>query len=421
MTRRSRTRSVADPAALPAPPPIVEGLELGSAAVQRPMEWYLPGALPSGSLCLLEGRKSSGKSTIAAAIVACVQGGPVIPGWTGPRDGRAIWAGGEEQWECEILPRIAAAGGDPGAVYRIRLRDGRGQPRRCVLPDDCVILQDAIREAGARVLILDPYISLCHPSLDMRIEQQARIYLETLAGCLAASACLGVCIRHIRKGTSGDARDAGLGSVGVGNTARSVIRCDEHPHLRDHYTMCVVALNGGRRLPTQVYRIPELPTGGVRIEWVGACDLDADAIAEGRGSEADRGEWHDADRILYSLIGDGRCAVAELRKEALVAGVSERMLRRAGERLRVTKHRISHANTGWWEWGTPAAGWPPGLAETGGNGQGAQGAASPRVPPELFETTVSNGFEGAHVGAGPLGPLPAPRRRRRKGGETSGT
>jgi hypothetical protein len=417
MTRRSRTRSVAGPAQLPGPPPLVEGVEWGSSAVPRKTEWYWPGALPAGSLCLLEGRKSTGKSTVAAAIAACVTCGPVIPGWTGPRDGRVLWQAGEEAWDSVVIPRLIAAGADLQRVGRLQLRDSRGQLRRCVLPDDIVYLQDAIREGGVRVLVLDPYISLAHPSLDMRVEQQARVYLEGLAQTLAECDCLGLLIRHLRKGCGGDAREAGLGSVAISNVARSLLRTDEHPHQPGDHVLSVIACNYGRRMATQVYRLRDSSGSYPRVDWIGCCDLDSDTIAEGRGSEADRGEWSDADRILVALIGDGRCPVADLRKEALIAGVSERMLRRAGERLRVVKYRISHANTGWWEWGTPRAGWPPGLSVNHENGQGAQEALPAHAPPSEGLDAMSSAPGGAHADTGLLGLLQKSKRKPKKGAD----
>jgi AAA domain len=371
---RKRTRRGSATAALPVPPPLVEGVEWGSATVPRPTEWYWPGAIPAGSLVLSEGRKSTGKSTVAAAIAACVTGGPAIPGWTGPRDGRVLWQGGEESWESVIIPRLVAAGADLGRVGRLQLRDQRGALRRCVLPDDLCLLGDAIREGQVRLIVLDPYISLAHPSLDMRVEQQARLYLESLSQTLADCACVGLLIRHIRKGTGGDSREAGLGSVAISNVARSLMRCDEHPHQPGDHVLSVIACNYGKKMATQIYRLRDSVGSFPKIEWVGQCDLDSDSIAEGRGSEAERDEWGEADHLLVSSIGDRWIAVAELLKEADGAGISPRMLRRAKARLRVQTRRVQHANQGWWEWGAPKNGWPSALlaSDLHGGGGGAR-------------------------------------------------
>lgn len=348
----------ADVAAIPAPPPKIDGVEWACATKAVPTEWYWPGAIPAGSLVLLEGRKSTGKSTVAAAVVASCTGGPVIPGWTGPRDGRVVWAGSEESWESVVVPRLSAAKARLGSVARIHCRDGRGERRRMVLPDDLCILADVLREGRVKLLVLDPYISLAHPSLDMRVEQQARMYLESLADTLSSVGCVGLLVRHIRKGTGGDSREAGLGSVAISNVARSLLRCDEHPHQHGDHVMSVIACNYGKKLATQVYRLESSSDGFPKVTWCGCSDLDSDSIAEGRGSEAERDEWAEADRLLTHSIGDRWIAVAEIMKESDAAGVSPRMLRRAKARLRVPSRRVQHANQGWWEWGPPANGWP---------------------------------------------------------------
>lgn len=359
-TRKNRRRDAAA-AVMPVPPPDIDGVEWACSARAVPTDWYWPGAVPAGSLILLEGRKSTGKSTVAAAIVACLTGGPMIPGWTGPRDGRVIWSGSEESWESVIVPRLTAARADLSRIGRVHCRDGRGEPRRMVLPDDLCVLSDAIRDGGVRLLVLDPYISLAHPSLDMRVEQQARLYLESLADTLSRLGCVGLLIRHIRKGTGGDSREAGLGSVAISNVARSLMRCDEHPHQPGDNVLSVIACNYGRKLPTQVYRLTGSGGSFPQIEWCGCCQLDSDSIAEGRGSEAERDEWAEADRLLAHSIGDRWIAVGEILKEADAAGLSPRMLRRAKARLRVPSRRMQHANQGWWEWGPPSSGWPENL------------------------------------------------------------
>lgn len=361
----NRTRRRRSTAAMPEPQSAIDGLSWASDAAAEPTDWYWPGAIPSGSLVLLEGRKSTGKSTVAASIAACVTGGPVVPGWSGPRNGRVVWAGSEESWESVIVPRLKAAQADLSRVGRVSLLDSKLMPRKMVLPDDLFLLADILRNGSVRVLILDPYISLAHPGLDMRVEQQARLYLESLADTLAQNDCVGLLIRHIRKGTSGDTREAGLGSVAISNVARSLLRCDEHPHQSGDNVLSVIACNYGRKMSTQIYRFRSDGEPFPRVEWCGVADIDSDAIAEGRGSEAERDEWAEADRLLAHCIGSGWVSVGDVMREAESAGLSPRMLRRAKARLRVPSRRVHHVNQGWWEWGCPAGGWPANILAQG--------------------------------------------------------
>lgn len=350
--------------------PRVDGVTWGSPDELRSIDWFWPGALPAGVLCLLEGRKSTGKSSLAAAIAAAVTGGPPLPGWTGPTAARVLWQASEDDWNSVVIPRLIAAGAIVERVGRLDVDAGFGRRRRLQLPDDGTILSDALRETSTSLLVLDPYVSLAGAGLDVRIEQQARAYLEPLAETCAALGVCGLLTRHLRKGSGGDAREAGLGSVAVANVARAILRCDEHPHEPDLFTLAVVAVNHGRRAPTRVYAIEPGSAEYPRITWRGEVALTADAIAEGRGSEADRDEWQEADRLLYTLLSTGWVQVCTVSAFAERAGVTPRMLRRAKARLRIPSRLVGYGPDGAWQWGPPADGWPPGLTQM----EGASGA-----------------------------------------------
>lgn len=357
-----RREQALGPAALPAPPPAIEGVVWGCQATHRKIDCWWPGSLPAASLVKVEGRKSTGKSTIASAIAASVAGGPVLPGWTGPRNRRIMWQGGEEDWNSVIAPRLTRAGVPDGMYAHLQVRDSHGNMRRPILPDDLLILQDTLREGNFGLLVLDPFSSLCHYSIDLNRPQEARRYLESIAQVIAITDTICLCIGHVKKGRGGDAREAGYFSAEVTNVMRSVLRCDEHPHERNQRVLSVVAYNNGPPMPTQIYRLYGADGGLPRVEWCGACDLDAETICEGRGPEGERDEWNDADRLLAEAIGHGWCSVGEIEREAEIAGISPRTLRRAKARLHIPSRRISLRDGGHWEWGAPEAGWPPGMA-----------------------------------------------------------
>lgn len=347
------------------------------------LRWLLPGLLPRDVITILEGRKATGKSSVAAAIVASMTGGPVIPGWTGPRVGRVIWCASEDDWASVVVPRLAAAGADLSRVASLFIRRSDMSERRMILPDDLEQLREFSAGVGAELLVLDPYISLCSPALDCRVEQQARLYLDPLTLLAAELRCSVLLTRHLRKGNSGDAREAGLGSVAVANAARAVLRCDEHPHEQERWILSSVACNHGRSAASQVYRLLDTVSGYPRIDWCGAIDLDAAAIAEGRGTEADRDEWHDADLVLAGVIGDGWVRVSEVQQRAEQAGITPRMLRRAKARLGIPSRQRLVGHDHYWEWGPPRRGWPFGivLAEGAGGGTHAPGRLGQEAPP----------------------------------------
>jgi len=364
MTRRKRTE--ADTAALPAPPPLSEGVESAADAVQRPVDWLWRGAIPAYCYTLIQGRKGTGKSTILAAVVASATGGPVVPDWVGPRDAGVVWYGEERQWESVVVPRLALAGAALPWVRRLAEQRINGVAGRLTLPRDLDTIREIFQATRTELLIVDPISSLASPGIDLNNPQQARLFCQSLSDLCWESKCSCVATQHIKKGNAGDPVDAGYGSAEIANISRSVLRADHHPHLEGQLVLAHVAGNAGTPMPTQSLRLIPASEDLYRIEWLGASDIDADTIAEGRGNEAERDEWHDADALLAAVIGSMWVRVGEIMHRAESAGITPRMLRRAKARLRLpSRQRMSGADH-FWEWGPPALGWPLGMEVAGG-------------------------------------------------------
>jgi hypothetical protein len=204
-----------------------------------------------------------------------------------------------------------------------------------------------------------------------------------------------------------------LGGTAVGNAARSILRCDEHPYEEGLYTLSVVTGSYGPRAPVQTYRIVGMANGEARVEWCGVSSLDIDQIAEGRGGDAQRDEWRDADRLLYLMVGTGWCRVKAIQSAGETAAVSLPMLRRAKTRLGIrTRCRQAGGET-WHEWGPPERGWPELLVSPGEGGCLPPSPASPASPGEkprkkrtlIIPGDAGDGVTHAHP---PLTPLSEP-------------
>ena len=352
----------------------IEGLERAADATEGRQDWLVPGAIPTNCLVLIEGRKSTGKSSIAAAIAASLTGGPMVPGFRSCDRGAVVWCAAEEDWTTQVVPRLRDAGADLSAIFRPSKLLPDGKKRTLHLPEHLDDFRDLLTRIGAKLLVLDPFISMMSPTLDVRNEQQARLYLEPLADMCWEIGCTAILTRHLRKGTHGDAREQGLGSVAVANTCRSVLRCDEHPHEPGRSVLSVVAVNCAERMQSQAFSFFRFGDGQHKLAWHGSVSLDADAVAEGRGSEAERDEWHDADSVLFTMIGEDWTRCTEIAKAAEAAGVSLRTLRRAKARLHVPSRQKQVGREHFWEWGKPPDGWPQTVTERGtGGGARAQG------------------------------------------------
>lgn len=389
MPRRRRALGASP---LPELPPAVDGLEWGLGSSVETIAWLLPGLIPAHSLTLIQGRKGSGKSTLCAAIAAALTGGPTLPGWVGPRNGRVAWYCPEEAWESAVLPRLLAAGCSADRVSRLRYRDQAGRPRSLSLPRDCESLRETLRLGGISLLVIDPYGSALGPGLSQNQDQQVRQAIEPLLNVAWECGCTLLASQHLRKGTAGDVTEHGAGSGAIVNLSRSTLRLDRHPSERRQYVLSSVARNFGAPVPSQVYTLRPAAGEVATIEWLGVCDLDADAIAEGRGSEADRDEWSDADRLLAIVLRDGWVTVGQVLTEAEHAGISTRTLRRAKARLQVRSRRTQYGQDGFWEWGPPDGGFPPDMAAGGGipETRGILGHVGGDTPPETPRKSRKN-------------------------------
>lgn len=380
-------RKARAPKPTPAPPaPQIAGLTWGDTISAPPLSWLISGLIPAGTLTLLEGRKAVGKTSVLASVAAHVSGGTTFPGAPHRHGRRVVWLAGEESWGRDVRPRLEAAGANVGWVGDLRTPLQGTETRRLLLPHDLDQLTRAVVAAEIELLVLDPYISAIAQGLDMRVERDVRAALEPLVELAAATGLTVLMSRHLRKGTGGDVREAGLGGVAVGNVARHIVRLDEHPHEAGVYCASVVASNCCSRELTRTYRIRVHANGAPFVDWQGTVALTADEIAEGRGSAAERDEWGDAERILYLSIRNRDVPWDEILAEAKRAGVTERTLRRAKTALGVSSKRCAHGREAHWEWCAPKKGWPDGLVRAceaeakeqprvtvntfGGNGQG---------------------------------------------------
>ena len=227
-------------------PPQVPGLIWTTNHVECHQEWLLPGFIPRGHLVILEGRKGTGKTTFAAAVAASCAGGPVIPGWEGPRQGRVLWVPGEESYEGVTAPRLTHAEVPEGRFATWRVPEDDGKSRRPVLPPDIEQLADIIWKAHIVLIVLDPFACLAASTIDLIQEQSCRAYLDPLGSLCAETNCTALLLRNLKKGIGGDVRDAGRGSGTIGDVARSILRCDEHPHQKGMNVLSCVAINFGK-------------------------------------------------------------------------------------------------------------------------------------------------------------------------------
>lgn len=362
--------------------------------------WAWRDRIPLGALTLLAGRQGLGKSTLLTRLAADLSCGRL----QGDLHGEAVTVlmASFEDSPSTVAARLLAADADRDRVVELGLTEA-GQPDLLTLPADAGLIAEAVREHGARAVIVDPVMAALSGRVNSYRDQDVRRALAPFAQ-LAAEADLAVIgVLHLRKGAAVEVLDRISGSVAFTAAARSVLAFGQEPGMADDSPDRVLAhakSNLGPLASSLSYRVEPVTVeaGGSEIQTVrlasnGECDLTAsDLLASPVAT--DRSEVEVAAEWLADELADGKWRESRAVKAAAkAAGISERTLQRAKQRLGVEDRREGYPAVS--EWRLPVA---PG--KDGATNAGAGGATDPSglTEPEV-KAIGSQSRQGADLGA----------------------
>lgn len=330
-----------------------------AAAIRpRPVRWAIPGRVPLGSVTLLAGREGLGKSVLAAAWTAQATLGRLGGDLTGPVPVLIVAA--EDAVEFTVVPRLMAAGANLGLVHFVTVTLPTGGETTPVLPLDGRALTQAIADTGARVLVIDPLVSVLDGRLDSHRDHSIRQALDPLNQLAAASGCAIVGLVHLGKAQAGDLNDRVLGSRAFTAAARSVVGVLPDPEDEDERMRLIVQAksNLGRLdLPALLYAVEgatvdtdEGPSSIGVAMFHGERDVDLTEIMRGPVDQDERTERDDAADWLRGYLTEqgGEAARADLRKAATREGLAWRTVERARSRAGVQSRRHGFPSTAVW-------------------------------------------------------------------------
>ena len=121
-----------------------------------PINWLWPGRIARAKLTLLTGAPGSGKSALAASIIAAVTTGGAYPCGEGRApQGTVIFVSPEGDPDV-VMPRLKAAGADLARVQIIHKVQGAKGPRPFDIATDMPLLDAAVRTIkDLRVIVFD--------------------------------------------------------------------------------------------------------------------------------------------------------------------------------------------------------------------------------------------------------------------------
>ncbi len=297
---------------------VLGGVKCLAAVEAQPVTWLWEPYIPLEHLTLIYGAGDVRKSWLALAIGAAVTTGRTI-GASPVMEGTVLLLTTEDDPAVTVRPRADGLDAD---LSRLFVRYGAFE----LQGENLSRLEASIARHQARLVILDPLIGLMART-DLNRANSVRAVLGALDAVAKRQHCAVVLVHHISK-SSGSPRQRALGSVDFLNACRSALLVGLDPNAEDKDSVlvhCKHNLSPVGPGPSLAYRT--LP--GYGFVWLGPSRLTGVEVLQEGGTSA----LQEAQDWLREMLAAGPTPVKEIIAAAAEAGITERTLRRAREKI----------------------------------------------------------------------------------------
>lgn len=264
--------------------------------------WLWRGRIPLGAITVLEGHPGQGKSLITCDWMARVTRGRSFPGdeltheqltlsdtLEFPVPAGVVLLEAEDDLATTVVPRLNSAGADLSRV--LAWQSSRSAERPWRLPHDVPLLEQAIRDVQACLVVIDPLTAFLPAGIHG--DSQVRRALQPLAELAQRTGCAVVLVRHLVKDSGRHALSKGAGSMGIIGLARSALAVEPLPEDFDprrdvapfpiqeppagssvkqsrRFTHLLTVVKGNLgHAPPLLYRTDHERDGSLRMHWLG--------------------------------------------------------------------------------------------------------------------------------------------------------
>ncbi|OUQ57681.1 topoisomerase [Tyzzerella sp. An114] len=317
-------------------PPQEETVEIirMSEVDTQTVEWLWEPYIPFGKVTIVQGNPGEGKTTFALRLAAACTNRKPFPHMAVHEPFNVIYQTAEDGLGDTIKPRLMEAEAD---LDRVLVIDESKQGLS--LSDERI--ERAIRQTGARLIILDPIQAYMGEKTDMNRANEVRPMFRRLADVAERTGCAVILIGHLNKAAGGQSAYRGLGSIDFRAAARSVLligRVKREPNVR-------VIVHDKSSLAPEGKPVAFCLDPETGFSWIGEYDITADELLSGAGGNTAT-KTEQAEKLILDLLADGKeLASEDIDKAAAEAGISARTVRAAKKNLdgRITSKRIGAA------------------------------------------------------------------------------
>jgi len=316
----------------------------------KPVRWLVRPLIPLAATTLLGGPEGLGKSTLWVHWAAAATHGALDGDMNEPTN--VLVMANEDAPEYTIVPRLMAAGADLTRVHFVDAVSADGMRSSVVMPMDTDRMLDAIDKFNARLVIVDPLVSIIDSSLDSHKDASVRQALDQMNRLASTGGATVLGIVHLNKGSSTFVLDRVLGSRAFTAAARAVIFLLDDPDDDTGQQRLVFQTKsnlGPRseealvvRLSTATVTTADGPADVGVVNFVGTRLMDVKDAMNPEGTD-DVDDMSDTARWLLDYLANqgGEASRKDVIAAGKHAGYSREQLRKAAHRIGVTSVRTA--------------------------------------------------------------------------------
>lgn len=323
-----------------------------------PISWLWPGRIARGKVTLIVGDPGLGKSLLTTTLAAIVSKGYQWPvDNTVASIGDVILLSAEDDAADTTKPRLEALQADCTRIHILQaiqeVNDEDEQVERMFsLKKDIAKLEQLLFSLPeSHLLVIDP-ISAYLDGTESHNNSDVRGLLAPLAALAARHNIAVIAVSHLNKGSSNNAMYRAMGSLAFVAAARAAYVVTKDKTKPERRLFIPTKNNLAQDNTGLAYSVLGTENGQPIIVWEQEpITVTADEALIPLEPSEDKTGTDEAVDFLQSILSKSSMKVIDIQKEARAAGISEKSLRRAREKLGI-KPKKSNFNEGW-EWGLP--------------------------------------------------------------------
>lgn len=301
----------------------------------REVSWLWYPYIPYGKITIVQGDPGEGKTTFILHLAALLTKGEALPCEEDLRHREpvnVIYQNAEDSLEDTIKPRLVHAGADCSKVLVI----DESIDSLCMTD---VRLVRAIKETGAKMVILDPIQAYLGAGVDMHRANEIRPVLKQLGNIAEEYGYAIILIGHMNKASGSKSTYRGLGSIDFQATARSVLVVGR---IKGNASLRVIAHDKSSLAP-EGQSIAFCMDKDNGFTWQGEYEISVEELLSG---DARGQKTKDAKSFLSEMLADGQLSCNEIMKAAKDRGIRKKTLWNAKKEMNIDSVKVGNQ----WYW-----------------------------------------------------------------------